>query len=226
MTSINKTFCDKALNYFINLKAPKNLPSGIKIMNPYLNNETKNVTEKFFIKYFKDNKKRILAFGINPGRFGGGVTGISFTDPVALANFCGIENKFEKRKELSSEFIYLFISEYGGAAKFYSKYFLSALYPLALIKDNKNYNFYDDKKIFKLLKPAIVNSIKTHLEFGCKDEKVICLGRRNYFYLDEINKEYNFFKKTTVLDHPRYIMQYRRKLLRQYLDEYLNAFKY
>ena len=127
---------------------------------------------------------------------------------------------------MSSEFIYLFVSEYGGAVKFYSKYFLSALYPLALIKDNKNYNFYDDKRIFKLLKPAIVNSIKTHLEFGCKDESVICLGRKNYLYLDEINKENNFFKKITVLDHPRYIMQYRRKLLRQYLDEYLNAFKY
>lgn len=226
MTSIDKTFCDKALNYFINLKTQKNLPSWINIMNPYINIETKNVTKKFFTKYFKDDKKRILAFGINPGRFGGGVTGISFTDPVALKNFCGIENKFEKRKELSSEFIYLFISKYGGAAKFYSKYFLSALYPLALIRDGKNYNFYDDKKIFKLLKPAIVNSIKTHLEFGCRDDTVICLGRKNYFYLDEINKKNKFFKNIKVLDHPRYIMQYRRKLLRRYLDEYLNAFNY
>ena len=71
MTSINKTICDRALNYFINLRTPTNLPSGIKIMNPYLNNETKNVTKKFFVKYFNDDKKRILAFGINPGRFGG-----------------------------------------------------------------------------------------------------------------------------------------------------------
>ncbi len=226
MPIINRTFCDRALDYFLNFQSPKNLPNEINVMNPYLNEETKTLTTKFYNKYFNDNKKRTAAFGINPGRFGGGITGISFTDPVALANFCGIENNFNKKKELSSEFIYLFISEYGGAAEFYSKYFLSALYPLALIKDNKNYNFYDEKNLFKMLKSSIVNSIKAHLEFGCEEDKAVCLGRKNYLYLNEINKENNIFKKIIVLDHPRYIMQYKRKRLRQYLNEYLEAFQH
>ena len=226
MSTLNKSFSNKALNYFLNLQSPKNLPIEIRVMNPYLNEEIKTVVAKFYNKYFNDNKKRTAAFGINPGRFGGGITGISFTDPVALNDFCGIENIFNKKKELSSEFIYLFISEYGGTAKFYSKYFLSALYPLALIKDGKNYNFYDEKNIFKMFKPSILNSIKAHLEFGCKEDKAICLGRKNYLYLNEINKENNFFKKIIVLDHPRYIMQYKRKRLWQYLNEYLEAFQH
>lgn len=225
MPILSKSFSDRALNYFLNLQSPQNLPTEIKVMNPYLDEETKTVTTKFYNKYFNDNKKRTAAFGINPGRFGGGITGISFTDPVALNDFCEIENKFDKKKELSSEFIYLFISEYGGADKFYSKYFLSALYPLALIKDCKNYNYYDEKKLYKLLKPYIINSIKAHLEFGCEENVVICLGRKNYLYLNEINKENNFFKKIIVLDHPRYIMQYKRKLLRKYIENYLEVFK-
>jgi hypothetical protein len=194
-------------------------------MNPYTNDEAKKVTAKFYCKYFNDIKKRTLAVGINPGRFGGGITGISFTDPVALNNFCGIENKFDKKKELSSEFIYLFISQYSGSENFYSKYFLSALYPLALIKDNKNYNYYDEKGLFKILRPSIVNSIKAYIAFGCTQDIVICLGRKNYLYLDEINNEYKFFKEIKVLDHPRYIMQYKRKMLTKYLDDYLNVFR-
>jgi len=220
-----KTFSEHALKYFLNLKIPQNLPSNINVMNPYQNDETKKVTTKFYNKYFEDEKKRTLVVGINPGRFGGGITGISFTDPVALNNFCGIENRFDKKKELSSEFIYFFISEYGGPDKFYSKYFLSALYPLALIKDNKNYNFYDEKSLYKILKPAIVGSIKAHIGFGCRQDIIICLGRKNYLYLDEINKEKNFFKEIKTLDHPRYIMQYKRKLLSKYLNEYLNVFR-
>ena len=50
--------------------------------------------------------QRHLLLGINPGRFGGGVTGIPFTDPIRLQNVCGIENNFEKKQELSSVFIY------------------------------------------------------------------------------------------------------------------------
>ncbi len=41
---------------------------------------------------------RYLILGINPGRFGGGITGIPFTDPIRLQNICGIENDFQKNK--------------------------------------------------------------------------------------------------------------------------------
>ena len=108
------TFAEKAIKYFTNLKSPINLPPKIYIANPYESKEVKRVVKKFFIKYFNDNNKRIFIFGINPGRFGGGLTGISFTDPVALKDECGIENNLGKHKELSSRFIYKFINEFGG----------------------------------------------------------------------------------------------------------------
>jgi hypothetical protein len=217
-------FADKAIKFFQSLEAPEDIDENIEFLNPYKNEEVRKITSSFYNKYFNDNKKRIFVLGINPGRYGGGITGISFTDPAALENFCGIKNNFDKKRELSSNFIYNFILHYGGLEKFYSKYFLSALFPLALLKDGLNYNYYDDKNFYTALRPAIIKSILNQTEFGAQKDYVICLGRKNAKYLNEINKEYRFFNEIIVLDHPRYIMQYKLKLLDKYLNNYLEVF--
>jgi len=139
------SFANKAKKYFCNLIAPKIFQNKVEMINPYVQKEVRFAVKSFYQKYFNDTNQRRFIFGINPGRFGGGLTGISFTDPVALSEECGIENNFGNKKELSSKFIYRMISEYGGVKKFYSKIFLSALFPFALIKDGKNYNYYETK---------------------------------------------------------------------------------
>ncbi len=161
--------------------------------------------------------------GINPGRFGGGLTGISFTDPVALREYCKIDNNLGNRKELSSEFVYKVINHFGGAKKFYSRYFLSALYPLAIIKNGKNFNYYDSKELWNFMSPFIADSIKEQLKFGAERKFAISLGKKNAKYLTKLNKEYKFFDEIRVLDHPRFIMQYRRKKLDDYVNKYLEV---
>ena len=78
---INENFID----FIINLK-PETVPKYIKILDPYSDDEGIRVTKKFYNEFFYDNDKRILLFGINPGRLGGGLTGIPFTDPYHLKN--------------------------------------------------------------------------------------------------------------------------------------------
>ena len=75
-------------------------------MNPYQQDETMQVVNAFLGKYYDDTEPRTLLFGINPGRFGSGITGISFTDPVRLKEVLGIDHSFDLRPELSSQFIY------------------------------------------------------------------------------------------------------------------------
>jgi Uracil DNA glycosylase superfamily len=217
------TFADKAIKYFTGIKFSEVIPKNIGILNPYETKEVKDAVKLFFRKYFDDNKKRVFVFGINPGRFGGGLTGISFTDPVALREECGIENNLGDRKELSSKFIYKMIKEYGGVKKFYSKTFITALYPLAIIKDGKNYNYYDNIKLYEALKKQIVLTIKEQLKFGADKKFAVCLGKKNAKYFNEINIEHNFFEEIRVLDHPRYIMQYKLKMVDHYLAEYMKA---
>ena len=63
--------------------------------------------------------------------------------------------------------------------------------------------------------------MSTQIGFGAKREKAIILGKKNAKYFMPINEEYKFFKNIVVLDHPRYIMQYRLKKIENYISKYL-----
>lgn len=218
-----KSFSDKAREYFSTLKFTPALPGNVELVNPYDSPEVKRVVAQFFTKYFNDSNERIFILGINPGRFGGGLTGISFTDPVALADDCGIPNNLGTRRELSSRFIYRLIDEFGGPDTFYSKYYIGALFPLALVKEGKNYNYYDSSSLQKALKPAIAEAIKKQVDFGANRKFALSLGKKNAALLQAINKEHNFFDEIRIVEHPRYIMQYKLKKIDSYLEKYINT---
>jgi len=217
------TFASKAIKYFTKLAAQNNLPSSVQILNPYEKAEVNKAVKEFYQKFYNDDQKRIYVLGINPGRFGGGLTGISFTDPVALKKYCGIDNHLGNKEELSSKFVYEVINHFGGVNKFFSNFFLSAVYPLALIKNGKNYNYYDDNKLFSNLKPQLIASLKEQIKFGADRKVVICLGKKNAGYLKILNDELKLFSKIEVLDHPRFIMQYRKKKINYYITQYINT---
>ncbi|MEK7121550.1 MAG: uracil-DNA glycosylase family protein [Patescibacteria group bacterium] len=219
------TFAKKTLNFYKSLQTPAKLPSNIETMNPYVEALVMRYVKEFFDKFFNDNKKRVFVFGINPGRFGAGLTGVTFTDPVALENFCKIKNDMDKRREVSSDFIYRFIEHWGGPKKFYRHFFLTAVSPLGFTRNRINYNYYDDKELFKTLRPFIVQTLHDQLAIGARRDVAIVLGTgKNQEAFNALNEEYRFFKKVFFLEHPRFIMQYRRKRIAEYLDKYRRVF--
>jgi hypothetical protein len=115
---MSQHFSDKLINFYQSLKPPKNIPDGISVLFPQQNKEVMELVKIFFNKFFNDNKSRRLIFGINPGRFGAGTTGVNFTGPKQLKEFCGIDHHFKNHSELSAEFIYQMISKYDGVKKF------------------------------------------------------------------------------------------------------------
>lgn len=162
--------------------------------------------------------------GINPGRFGAGVTGIGFTDPIRLEEDCGISNDFEKKAELSSKFIYDVIHAYGGPKKFYSKFFFSSISPIGYVKKGKNYNYYDDPSLEKVVKPFAVNCIQKKLDFGCTDTIAFSIGQgKNFKFLERLNNQHKFFHKISFVPHPRWVMQYRLRRKEEFIDQYLSA---
>lgn len=193
-------------------------------MNPYLDPRTRVCLERFLTKYFNDARPRTLIIGINPGRFGSGLTGVTFTDPFALTNECGISHDFVGQRELSADFVYRVVSSLGGAAKFYSRLFMSAVCPLGFTRKGINLNYYDDKRLEKAVTPFITASIERHLLFPVRREHVVVLGRgKNAAYFNRLNEEHEWFENVHTLDHPRFIMQYRRKKLQSYIDEYVRV---
>ena len=84
----------KILKFLKNIKPPK-VHDNIFVMNPYENETVWKLVKKFYSSYYSDNNKRIIIFGINPGRLGGGLTGIPFTDGYNLEKYCLINNLFQ-----------------------------------------------------------------------------------------------------------------------------------
>ncbi|QJD80966.1 uracil-DNA glycosylase family protein [Spirosoma rhododendri] len=222
------TFADKAIAYYHSLTAPTTLPPGIGVMNPYEQPSVRPIVEQFYAKFYADNRPRVFVLGINPGRFGAGVTGISFTTPQNLRRYCGIDNELRDTPELSSRFVYQVVEAFGGAAEFYGRFFLTSLFPLALTKARPgggvvNYNFYDDKQTTAALWPAITETVQTQLTFGADRRVAVCLGRKNETYLKRLNEQQGFFDRIVTLDHPRYILQYKSKALPDYLEQYIST---
>jgi hypothetical protein len=222
-SSLN-TFELRAIDFFSNIKSPILLPQDVSAINPYEEYKNFDLLNTFYSKYYSDNNPRIAILGINPGRFGSGVTGIPFTDPVVLEGVCEIKNGLEKRRELSSQFIYKIIQQFGGPKKFYKTFFISALSPVGFLKNGKNYNYYDDRQILKATQSYIVKMIKKQISLGIRTDKVIILGTgKNMKFFTELNDKYDFFDKVYSLEHPRYIMQYKRKDINQYTKKYLET---
>jgi len=219
---MSSTLAVQLTNFYKTLKMPVGLPKGVGVLFPQSGKEVMRVTKIFFEKYYNDNIPRRLIFGINPGRFGGGITGINFTAPRQLTNNCGIDHPFGNSSELSAEFIYEVIEAYGGPAKFYGDYFISAVSPLGFVKNGVNMNYYDDKKLQETITPFIIKNIKKQLTFGFRQDMCICIGgEKNYKFFSNLNKEYGFFETIIPLPHPRFILQYKRKQKESYIRQYL-----
>jgi hypothetical protein len=247
---------EKLIHFYQSLRPPKNLPKGIEILFPQRDPQVIELIKKFFEKYFNDTKPRHLMLGINPGRYGAGITGVNFTAPRQLKENCQIDHHLGLTSELSAEFIYDMIAAYGGVKEFYQDWFIGSVCPLGFVKrpspgtfkktvtipgpskggdavpvlsgkrEEKNINYYDDKKLLTAVTPFIVDCINKQVAIGFNTEKCICIGgEKNFKFLSGLNKEYKWFKEIVPLPHPRFILQYRRKEKEQYIHQYLSALR-
>lgn len=219
-----KLFAESVMQYYRQLQPPTNLPDDVEVMNPYRNEATLEIAGKFYRKYYSDNVPRIMLFGINPGRFGAGVTGVPFTDPLKLEEICDIPNDLEKKAELSSRFINEMVMAYGGPEKFYAKYFISGVSPLGYLRDGINLNYYDIKGYKSMFEAYVVDQIREQLKFGIDQSVAYSIGKGlNIKYLNYINDKHSFFEKVLPLSHPRWVMQYRLKRKDEFIQEYLDV---
>ena len=220
------TFGEKVIEFNRKLKYKGNLPQGFNVLTPYFDNaETMKVMTEFYSKFYSDKNERKFLIGINPSRHGAGVTGVPFTDTKRLESECGIEMKSAHTHEISSVFVYDMIDAYGGVEKFYADFYINSPFPLAIVRNTKNgwlnTNYYDDKELFENVKPFMINSLKKHISLGLDTSEVFVMGKKNATFLEKINSKEKFFDKMTVLEHPRYIQQYKSKEKELFIDKYL-----
>ena len=226
------TFAERVIEFNKNLKLDVKLPAGIRVMNPFIENpEAMNISSAFYHRFYSDNKERRMILGINPGRHGAGVTGIPFTDTKRLAEKCGLTIDGISTHEPSSVFVYEMIDAYGGVNRFYKDFYINSPCPLGFVKTSEkgkeiNYNYYDSRDLAMAVDPFMISSIRAHISTGIDTDAAFCLGTgKNYKVLSRINDEHKFFDKLIPLEHPRYIMQYKSRQIREYIEKYLNALR-
>ena len=207
------------------------LPEGFAVLNPYLDNpETIEVMTAFYNRFYHDEAPRKFIIGINPSRHGAGITGVPFTDTKHLESDCGIRMHSARTHEVSSVFVYDMIAQYGGVAAFYKDYYINSPFPLAIVRKNAqgnwlNANYYDDPELFALTREYMIETLKKHIALGLDTTRVYVLGKKNATFLEKLNKEASLFGEMVVLEHPRYIEQYKSKEKQLYIDKFITLLK-
>lgn len=225
------TFADRIIGFNQQLDFSGTLPAGIRMMNPYKESEIALASSSaFYRKFYSDNDPRHIILGINPGRFGSAMTGVSFTDPKRLIAACGIPFPGKITHEPSSDFIYEMIKAYGGIQDFYHRFYIHSICPLGFtITGNNgketNYNYYDRPDLLKAVYPFIIENLEKQIAIGFETDLCFCFGTgKNETFFRKLNQEMRFFKEIISLEHPRYIMQYKSKTKQAYITKYLQAF--
>jgi len=226
------TFANKVIRFNKQLDFNGELPPGIRIMNPFKENpQVMSIMEQFYKKFYDDNGKRHLILGINPGRFGSGVTGIPFTDSKRLKAVCKIDYQGKETHEPSSVFIYEMIAAFGGAERFYKSFYINSVCPLGFTsvkEDGKeiNYNYYDSPGLTGAVYEFIIENIRKQIALGVDTDTCFCFGNgKNEKFLRKLNEKEKFFKNIIALEHPRFIMQYKAMSKDVYIKKYVDAFE-
>jgi len=226
------TICEKILKFDEKLsKTLLVIPEGFKIINPYNNSSVKEITTKFYNKFYNDNNKRRMILGSSPARRGTALTGVPFEDAIHLQKETGIFIDDFYVNKSSSNFLYDVIEIYGGCKKFYKDFYMNFVCPLGIVRINQtgnevNCNYYEYKNLKESLYEFIVSSIKEQLTFNIDTSVCYCIGSgENYKFLLEINEKYKFFENIIPLEHPRFIMQYNSRNKDMYLQKYMRALK-
>ncbi|OGX86468.1 hypothetical protein BEN47_13295 [Hymenobacter lapidarius] len=217
------TFAAQLLEFLSSFPLPLALPPGVAAASPFREPAVHELLAQFARRHYVEAPPRVAVLGINPGRLGMGRTGVAFTDPTALAEHCGIGHDLPRqRPELSSQFIYAVVTEMGGPTAFYRHFYLGSVYPLVLLHEGLNYNYYDSPALLKSLWPEMRSSLRQQVQaLGLRTDVAVSLGKRNGLFFNKLNDELGLFERIVVLDHPRYLMQYRRRDLEQNVAHYV-----
>lgn len=122
--------------------------------------------------------------------------------------------------------MYEMIDQFGGARSFYEQFYINSPFPLAIVRQAKggkwlNANYYDDPLLFEAVKVYMIEALKEHISLGVDTSEVYVLGVKNAQFIRKLNKEAKLFGSLKVLEHPRYIQQYKFKEKQIYIDKYI-----
>jgi len=108
---------------------------GIEVLTGFLANWKR--IEAFYVRYYA-TKPSIVLCGINPGRYGAGLTGVPFLDFASLSKL--LPNVKRSDEEKSAQFFFQIVSHFG-AEDFFRTFYVTNVSWVGYEKDGKNCNY-------------------------------------------------------------------------------------
>lgn len=171
------------------------------ILSCFLDNKI-HINE-FHKKYIQPNSPKVVICGINPGRFGAGLTGIPFIDFESLSKMLpNIENKGSER---SAKFFFSVIQEFG-IEDFYQKFHVTNLswYGFNQLDKGKNVNYYSIPTDIQIY---LIDKFVEEMDF-INPEFIIPLSENVYWELLCLKKRNKIKAEIgTRLYHPAYAIR-------------------
>ncbi len=213
------TFGLRVMAYYDNLERFRWVTPEVAILSPIADDERRRAMAAFCHEFYSDNQNRVFWLGINPSRVRRTSTGVPYTDGFALQEICGIPNGFNKSRELTSDFFYRFVNAYGGPEAFYRRHYAGAAFPLSILRKEKYCNYYD-RNLPDEISKSIPGMVARQAEIGHAGVLVIVGSGQNAKILKRINDKLGIFSDVLVVEHPRYVMQYKSAELERYLEKF------
>ena len=191
----------KILSFYkdiVTIESFEDMPPSWQLVNPYAIHWDR--FEFFIKKYYKTGSKRDLIIALNPGRKGCNKTGIALTDENVLCTKLGYPSNNQKPEvERTATRIWSIIEKlHPNLNTFFSKFFMTNIFPFGIVEDGKNVDF---SKIIKI--QSIKNFSKAFISKSIDifdPEKIICIGRKSEEFM------YSHFSdqrlRLTYLHHP------------------------
>jgi uracil-DNA glycosylase len=168
----------------------------------------------FCQKLYGDAIPRVMICGINPGRFGAGMTGIPFLDFISLSQLIPSIDRVESEK--SASFFFRIVSSFGAEA-FFRTFYVSNFSSVGYLRNGKNLNYYD-------LPPAALAIVESNfikeIEI-VKPTHVISLSK-------EVHQSVCRLLSASVdcslrLPHPSWVATYRSGEINQWVSRYMEV---
>lgn len=198
------------------------LSKDLVVLDDFLQN--KNNIKRYYEKYVSKNKPKIVLCGINPGRFGAGLTGIPFIDFKSLSKMLNDINRTET--EQSAQFFFRVIEKIGKE-RFYQNCYVTNISKFGFAEQGKsrNVNYYDLPK----------NTQRWLLDRFCEEMNfinpniIIPLSQNVEHSLNLLKDEGKLsFNIGERINHPSWVMTYRKNdediWIKKYCDEILKHF--
>ncbi len=192
---------------------------NVKILSDFIDN--KNNIIEFHKKYVEPNSPKIVICGINPGRNGAGLTGIPFIDFESLSNMLPDINK--KDREQSANFFFSVIQQFG-IETFYKYFYVTNIswFGFSRIDKSKNVNYYE-KDISTEIAICLIDKFVEEMDL-INPDYIIPLSKTVLYELESLKNQQKIRAEIgTCLNHPSWIVTYRRKDVITWRQKYVDT---